>query len=194
MDTRAVVARSAAQGLFELATDEHADLLVVGSSHRAGLGAVAAGSVGRALLQGAPRAVAVTPRGYRDGDTDRLRVIGVGYDGMPESEAALDGGAPGGAAKRRGPGLARAERSRSDAGATAGCGRALPRELRALPVVLTGDPVRALIDEAAKGVDLLVVGSRGFGPLMRVMLGSVADQLMRSAPCPVLVFPRGGAS
>lgn len=37
----------------------------------------------------------------------------------------------------------------------------------------------------------MVVGSRAYGPLRRVLLGSVATQLMRSAPCPLIVTPRG---
>ena len=39
-------------------------------------------------------------------------------------------------------------------------------------------------------MDLLVVGSRGYGPLRRVLLGSVSSELMHSAPCPVMVVPR----
>ena len=38
---------------------------------------------------------------------------------------------------------------------------------------------------------ILVVGSRGYGPLRRVMLGSVSGKLTRSAPAPVIVHPRG---
>jgi nucleotide-binding universal stress UspA family protein len=40
------------------------------------------------------------------------------------------------------------------------------------------------------GIDLLVLGSRGYGPALRTMLGSATSELMRSAPCPLLVFPR----
>jgi nucleotide-binding universal stress UspA family protein len=61
---RAVVSSSPARGLFELAESERADLLVVGSSHHSGLGAVLAGSVGRALLHGAPCPVALA-HGHR---------------------------------------------------------------------------------------------------------------------------------
>ncbi len=38
--------------------------------------------------------------------------------------------------------------------------------------------------------DLLVVGSRGYGPVLRVLLGSVSTRLIHIAPCPVLVIPR----
>jgi len=34
------------------------------------------------------------------------------------------------------------------------------------------------------------VGSRGYGPLRRVLLGSVSTELIRTAPCPVIVHPR----
>ncbi|MGD0386986.1 MAG: universal stress protein, partial [Solirubrobacteraceae bacterium] len=40
------------------------------------------------------------------------------------------------------------------------------------------------------GVDLLIVGSRGYGPLRRLMLGSTAAHLASNARCPLLVLPR----
>ncbi|HSS43092.1 MAG TPA: universal stress protein [Solirubrobacterales bacterium] len=51
---------------------------------------------------------------------------------------------------------------------------------------------RAAIVEACEeaGADLLVAGSRNYGPVRRVLLGSVSTQLMHRAPCPVLVVPR----
>ena len=211
-ETRAVVSGSPARGLFELAEDERADVLVVGSSHHAGLGAVLAGSVGRAIVQGAPFAVAVAPRGYRSADADRLRVIGVAYDGSPDSEAALDGAVELALATNATlrvmtvlPPAIGPERALSGPGsreptfhdqlqqqlhdAVERC----PDEVRALPQVLTGSPVAELRSEADRGVDLLVLGSRAYGPFRRVMLGSVAEDLFRSAPCPLLVFPRSGS-
>mgnify|MGYP000914580638 CR=1 FL=1 len=47
------------------------------------------------------------------------------------------------------------------------------------------DVVNALITKL--GADLLVVGSHGRQGLSHFLLGSVAERLMRSAPCPVLV-------
>jgi nucleotide-binding universal stress UspA family protein len=40
-------------------------------------------------------------------------------------------------------------------------------------------------------VDLMVVGSRGYGPRAAVLLGSVTHTLLRKAACPVVVLPRG---
>jgi nucleotide-binding universal stress UspA family protein len=66
----------------------------------------------------------------------------------------------------------------------------LPRELRASGQVLSGRAAKLLVSKAEEGVDLLVTGSRGYGPSRRVLLGSVSSKLARSAPCPLLVVPR----
>jgi nucleotide-binding universal stress UspA family protein len=42
---------------------------------------------------------------------------------------------------------------------------------------------------ATEGADLIVVGTHGYGPVRRFVLGSVADQVIRMAPCPVLTVP-----
>ncbi len=52
------------------------------------------------------------------------------------------------------------------------------------------DQVVALAGELGAGV--VVVGSRGLGPVRRLVLGSVSEGIVRQAPCPVLVL-RGGA-
>lgn len=43
--------------------------------------------------------------------------------------------------------------------------------------------------KAAEGVEMLVVGSRGEGGFRGLRFGSTADQVVRNAPCPVLVVP-----
>ena len=59
--------------------------------------------------------------------------------------------------------------------------------------VLEGDAAAELAAASAE-VDLLVVGSRGYGPVRRVLLGSVSRELVRSAACPVVVLPRDVAA
>jgi nucleotide-binding universal stress UspA family protein len=202
---RAVVSSSPARGLFELAEQENADLLVVGSSHHSGLGAVLAGSVGRALLQGGPCPVAVAPRGYHAEDVDRLRVIGVGFDGSAEAEGALDGAIELAQAAEATMRVIAAltpiegaydNASRYDAlrEKLAAAVDRCPPELRADARTRNGAATEVLRAEADMGVDLLVLGSRGYGPLMRTMLGSITAELMRSAPCPLLMFPHGAGA
>src|SRR3712207_2674630 len=55
-----------------------------------------------------------------------------------------------------------------------------------------GTPVDAILDLGEEiGADLIVMGSRGHGPLGRLILGSVSEGVVHHAPCPVLVL-RGG--
>ncbi|MFJ3921768.1 universal stress protein [Streptomyces sp. NPDC090022] len=49
-----------------------------------------------------------------------------------------------------------------------------------------GHPAEVLVD-AAKGADMLVVGSRGRGGFRRALLGSVSQQVALHAPCPVTI-------
>jgi nucleotide-binding universal stress UspA family protein len=58
--------------------------------------------------------------------------------------------------------------------------------------LFSGGAVAVLTDEA-QTLDLLVLGSRAYGPVRRVLLGSVSGPLVRQAPCPVLVLPRPGS-
>ena len=53
-----------------------------------------------------------------------------------------------------------------------------------------GDPVHFLT-VASEQLDLLLLGSRGYGPMHAVMVGGVAGRLVREAACPVIVVPRG---
>ncbi len=57
-------------------------------------------------------------------------------------------------------------------------------------VAVNGFPATTLID-ASEGCDLLVVGSRGGGGFGALAVGSVADQVVHHAKCPVAVVPSG---
>ncbi len=53
--------------------------------------------------------------------------------------------------------------------------------------ILVGTPANAIVETArTDGADLIVVGSHGRTGLERVLLGSVAERIVRNAPCPVL--------
>lgn len=59
------------------------------------------------------------------------------------------------------------------------------------PIVVADSPSHALL-EAARGADLLVLGSRGHGGFRGLLLGSTSLQVVTHAPCPVVVVPPPG--
>jgi nucleotide-binding universal stress UspA family protein len=183
---------SAALVLQHLGDRDHAAALVIGSGHAGHAGRTALGPVGEALLHGSMVPVVVAPRGYRP-DSGSLARVGVAYGGTPESDDAL----------RRGRELAGAVGARftviaaKDPPPMGEAGVAADRLERALAwagdaaagVIAEGDTAEALA-AASKNLDLLVVGSRSYGPLRAVLLGAVTRRLLRMARCPIMVVPR----
>ena len=66
----------------------------------------------------------------------------------------------------------------------------LDPSLHAESRVLEGPVVDALADIRPEDVDVLVCGSRGYGPARSVLLGGVSSRLLRHARVPVVVVPR----
>jgi Universal stress protein family len=64
----------------------------------------------------------------------------------------------------------------------------VPRDRSGGGQLLTGTAAEALA-LASKDLDLLVCGSRGYGPARIVLLGSTSHALVRRAECPVVVVP-----
>jgi nucleotide-binding universal stress UspA family protein len=56
--------------------------------------------------------------------------------------------------------------------------------------ISTEGPAASVLIDAAHGADLLVVGSRGHGGFVSLLLGSVSQQVATHAPCPVLIHRR----
>ena len=55
--------------------------------------------------------------------------------------------------------------------------------------LLIGDPVKEIVEFAKrKDVDLIVMGSHGLTGIIRVLMGSVAEAVVRRSPCPVLTY------
>jgi universal stress protein A len=71
-------------------------------------------------------------------------------------------------------------------------GFATPPEIEAGRVtrtVLSGCAHREIVEfAAARGADLVVMGTHGLGPLRRLLLGSVTERVLRTAPCPVMAI------
>jgi nucleotide-binding universal stress UspA family protein len=197
-----VTALSPGRGLHEQAEDQGADLLVVGSSSHGLLGRAMLGDDTRSSLNGAACAVAIAARGYGERPTP-LATIGVGYDESPESKTAL-------AIAQEIAGAHRARVTALDVVSfptysftglmTPALGDSINvmleqanERVSLLPGVdaravygLAGEELAAFGDE----VDLLVVGSRSYGPWRRLVLGSTSHYLQRHARCCLLVLPR----
>jgi nucleotide-binding universal stress UspA family protein len=211
VETCAVPHPSSAHGLHALAEREEAGLIVVGSTHTGRIGRVLPGSTAERLLHGAPCPVAVAPKGYADRPAREPQAIGCGYDGSEASQQALK------VARR----LAEATGVQllvirafqpiaydvPPSNLTVGGGESYnvvlrdgaAEELDQAVERLSGDvkghfevdePAQVLA-EASKSLDMLLVGSRGYGPLLSVIVGGVAGRVVREAACPVIVFPRG---
>ncbi len=53
--------------------------------------------------------------------------------------------------------------------------------------LMEGEPGTTIVQAAREtGCDLIVMGTHGRGLLLRVLLGSVAEDVLRRAPCPVM--------
>jgi nucleotide-binding universal stress UspA family protein len=210
-------ASSPARALQDLALETDAILLVIGSSARGPLGRVGPGAVTDRLLHGAPCAVAVAPRGISFADANRpLGVVGAGYMDAPDAHAALRAalaiaGRAGGHLRvlvvARPPDwtvlstpfamatpddeLVVQEEAQAQAEGVLRHGLELGTLAgQASGAVLHGTPADALASESHE-LDLLVCGSRDFGPLRTLMHGSTSHALVRRAACAVLVVPRG---
>jgi nucleotide-binding universal stress UspA family protein len=170
---------SAPTALGELAQILRADLLVLGSTHRGALGRVLPGSLAERFLHGGECAVAIAPRGYARHEHPQLGLVGVGFDDREESRQALEFASW--LAERMGADLRLITVLPADADEPPTAEP--PRRFR------RGDPAAALANEGVE-LDLLVVGSRAYGPLRRTVVGEVSHEVMRSAPCPVVVVPR----
>jgi nucleotide-binding universal stress UspA family protein len=199
------VAATPGRGLHTQAEEQGADLLVVGSNSRGLLGRVMLGDDTRASLNGAPCAVAIAAHGYSQPPAPIL-AVGAGYDGSPESEAAID--------------AARAIAERHHASLHAMDVVNLPTyAFSGIIPPVTGDGIEAMLVEArarlqahpsvegravyglageelaafGDQLDLLVVGSRSYGPWKRLVLGSTSNYLQRHARCSLLVLPRASS-
>jgi nucleotide-binding universal stress UspA family protein len=206
---RKLIAGSAARGLTELAETAEADLVVIGSSTHAASGSVSTERTAGRLLQGAPCAVAVPPAGARA--EGPFRHIGVAFDGSPESHAAVAAAYALAARDHAAVTLVQAlpeigpadvvgpvvesdqrlhrRRAQEEIEAVAD---AAPGGVNPRAVLLHGRPEDVVAETCNGVVDLLITGSRGYGPMRRAFIGSVSEALMEGAPHPVLVMPRTG--
>ena len=209
-EMRSIPDASPAAGLQRIAESEGAQAIVVGPSRRTGLGRFRPGSVSERLLSGATVPIAIAPAGYARRERQLARVV-CAFDGSPESSLALNWaeeltrqsdadltvysvhsppafghvGVAGVSSRESVSKALRSELERQQREALIG------RSARGL--VMSGDPARTLA-RATKRADLLVMGSRGYGPVRAALLGGVSQHVIRHASCPVVVCPRGAGA
>jgi nucleotide-binding universal stress UspA family protein len=201
---------SPSRALRRIARKEAADLIVLGSERDTLEGSARAGRLGRQVLHNAPCAIAFAAVGAHARPA-LLRTIVVAVDETPESQAALDVAC--GLAEHSGASVTavsvvddrwpvnytpwgemaaivdwesltvQRREYRHAALEQLLAGRAVAVELR------VGQPTGELV-AASEGADLLVVGSRHWGALGRVAIGSTSEALCRGARSSILVVPR----
>ncbi|HZQ83920.1 MAG TPA: universal stress protein [Acidimicrobiales bacterium] len=189
-----IVAESPTIALLAQARD--ARMLVVGTGRKGRFGRLVLGTTSEACAHDATCPVVVVP-----GLPDRpiVRTIVVGVDDSPNShqalawaveEAARDGALVEAFAVVPPTGgdvtMALADvRERLDHVARP---FRHPARVELLTQAVLGDPA-GMLCTLAHDADLLVVGRRGRGHVAGLLLGSVADDCVRHAPCPVAVIP-----
>ena len=211
-DALVLASSSPARAVYELSTAPSTALVVVGSTTRGAIRRVLPGNIAHELLSGAAAPVAIAPHGYDEQDRRPLATVGVAFDGSSEAEQALLAARE--LARRAGATLriltivepfafGAVPVSTLDTGTPAS--RLVEEELRAVHetavaesrgvvevegILGHGDPSDALLEQTQE-LDVLIAGSRGYGPLGAVLLGSTTRTLMHGAACPLIIIPRG---
>jgi nucleotide-binding universal stress UspA family protein len=190
-------ASTPARGLHEVAAEQQASALVVGSSHLGPVGRVVVGSTAAGLLIEAPCPVAIAPRGWSDSERSRPTRLGVGLDGCPDCESALseartladrlgvDLVALGVAETGRRFDREKAKRIDSQLDSASGWG--------AQAVRLEGHAAEVLA-AASHDLDLLMVGCRACSRVVGHPRRSVSQRLIRTSGCPLLIVPQGSVA
>ena len=179
---------SAHTALAGHADEVGAAFLVVGSTGHGLAGRLAPGGTVQRLLPTATCPIAVAPRGHRHFGKARLTAVSVAYDGSPEADRAAAVAA--GLARRSGAALrfvAVAESPEQRPAAEAAVLRGLacaPAEVDAL-----ADAVDGSVAPTLANLPELVIGSRGYRFMRRILLGGVVGALVRAAHYPVVVVP-----
>ena len=214
---RTLAGPSAAHALHDAAEELDAGLLVLGATMRRGAERAIHGSTADRLLHGAPCPVAVVPHGWRA--PDRLSVVGAAFTDTPDGREALYGArllARAAGAKLRVLSAVQPRAFQDGFEETYGgapmveattyteVGSAMyaKAEGAAAEATSTIDDVEVELDvsvqdpvdflsAASRRVDLLVCGSRGYGPNRAVLLGGVTSRITLEAACPVIVLERG---
>ena len=214
IDYHAVTGRSVTSALLQAADECQASVLVLGSSTDGAVGRIVVGSTTDKLLHSSPIPLALSPRGYRSTAADGFSRVTCAFSDGEESEKvvahavsfARSLGTPARVASFgvRGATMYPPEvgLSAEDSVLDSWREQASHAQSRLRLDEVIDDATETVIatgagwGESMSSVDwkpneLLVLGSSTLGPIARVFLGSRATKLIRHAPVPVLVVPRG---
>jgi nucleotide-binding universal stress UspA family protein len=201
---------SASHGLHDAMERAGADALaVLGSKKTRDVRRTVPGGTAERLLHGAPGPVGLVPWGYEEQPAPGIRRIAVAYIDTPDGRAALHSAAA--MAIELGaelvicsvmpdtlvnpalgePAVFAASQRAAYESVLAAAVAALPAGVVGSSRLLEGPVVDALADIRPDHADLLVCGSRGYGPALRVLLGGVSSRVLRAARIPLVVVPRG---
>lgn len=199
-------ASSPGRGLHELAERVQAAMVAIGAPHRYGVGRLKPGGVAELLLHGSGRPVLIVGSELPE---DGVSTVGVAHAGDPEGDEALAAGAAlahdlgadlrlvsvvePGPAGLSAPDQLREDRRAEREHRLAALADDVPGRSRSEARAVVAHPGPALVREG-DDLDLLVLGSRGYGPAGSVLLGSVSRRVVAHARCPVLVVPRAAAA
>jgi nucleotide-binding universal stress UspA family protein len=193
-----IQAPSARHGLHDFAASRGADLLVIGAGRHDPVKHLFLGDEAREVLEASPCPVAVAPAGYAR-RAAAIRKIGVGYDGSPESDRALE-------LARKLAAEQRATVSAFEAVAAPVYARDvwnvegeieedIERARRRIAALGEVEPHAEFADDAVAGlrrygasVDLLVLGAHTYRPPDRLAERSKSQRLADEPPCPLLVL------
>jgi nucleotide-binding universal stress UspA family protein len=205
-------ATSVVRGLHRVVADNHEDILVFSA---ADLSRHGHGNLALEAIHDAPCAVAVAPAGYASAQSGLGPDVTLAWVDSPEAEAALEAGVR--VAQHRNGTLRVVQVLRVpyrlgdqpwvDASGTAhwlesarpeseaSLARAVERVAGRVPVTteLRDGFCGREIASAGRGCGLIVTGSRGYGALRRLVLGSTTADVLREATVPVLTLPRAVA-
>ena len=209
---RQVYAGSAARGLHEVLEEQPGStaLVVLAGAGRPRRTARRPAAPPSRLLHGASAPVSLVPGGYAGQPGAGLSRILLGYVDTSEGRVALDA-----AVRLAGrfaatlavvtvvpdtrvtPAMGEphvfADAQHAD---FATANEAAVERARRAGVQTTGQVAEGVVHEVLAGLgpdrgDLLVLGSRGYGPVLSVLLGGVSGRVVRSARLPVVMIPRG---
>lgn len=185
--------------LIKQVRDGEVSMVVVGARGLGGFRGMLLGSVSQQCVEQLPCPVVVIRGGDAPGEPALPARLLVGADGSASAAEALrwtidvarDIGAEVVVAHVPGPGATAAVlRQAQELVQEVWCEPLRSAGVRHSSVVEAGDPRAALSHLAEReGAGLIVVGTRGMGPLRSLLVGSVASHLVRHAGQPVVVVP-----